>query len=105
MALILRIVVCASAACACACATQQLMQLQPPAGGFSVSSVIAGGVLQRGERTNVWGDGAKPGADVAVTLHTVPPVNLSTVAATDGAWRLQLPPQAVAWNVALSATR
>lgn len=67
------------------------------------SRVIQGGVLQRGERTAVWGEGAKAGATVVVTLHTNPPAVVHTEATSAGHWNLTLPVQSAAWNVKLSA--
>ena len=67
------------------------------------SQVIQGGVLQHGERTAVWGEGAKAGATVVVTLHTSPVAVVHTKAESSGLWELMLPAQPAAWHVQLSA--
>jgi hypothetical protein len=76
----------------------------PAAPPFRFSGIVAGGVLQRGEPVAVWGEGAKPGAGVVVTLHAEPSaVVIDAEANSDGRWLLSLPAQPTGWGVALSA--
>jgi hypothetical protein len=70
---------------------------------FAFSPIIAGGVLQHGEPTAVWGQGAKAGATVVVTLHTSPPQTVDTAADQSGDWSVKLPSQPVSWSVMMSA--
>eukprot|EP01043_Picozoa_sp_COSAG02_P098954 COSAG02_NODE_35078_length_474_cov_0.752000_1_plen_90_part_01 len=63
--------------------------VQPVGKGLAFSSVFAPGmVLQRGERTKIWGSGAVPKSTVHVTVDRVTCVSVST---STGDWICTLP--------------
>ena len=62
-----------------------------------------GMILQRGNNTAVWGEGAQSGAAVVVSVGGVESV-ARAVAASDGSWKATLPPMTATASTTLSAT-